>query len=138
MAFSASISNDSDAEVELSFKVNEGNDTACTLPKGASAKLSFSFTPSDYRRVIQNAGSYLTKEWMGGDLGFLEMDNGQYSQTEERQAICGVSMFFRTDLFKKLKGFDQKYFAYFEDTDLSLRARLAGYRCVFASMRSFA
>lgn len=39
--------------------------------------------------------------------------------------ISGCFMLFRTELIKSLKGFDPRYFLYFEDYDLSLRARQA-------------
>lgn len=37
--------------------------------------------------------------------------------------VSGCFMLFRTDLLKRLAGFDSRYFLYFEDYDLSLRAR---------------
>ncbi|RQS10338.1 glycosyltransferase [Burkholderia sp. Bp9002] len=36
--------------------------------------------------------------------------------------VSGCFMLFRTDVLKKLGGFDQRYFLYFEDYDLSLRS----------------
>jgi GT2 family glycosyltransferase len=36
--------------------------------------------------------------------------------------VSGCFMFFRTDVLKKLGGFDPRYFLYFEDYDLSMRA----------------
>jgi GT2 family glycosyltransferase len=36
--------------------------------------------------------------------------------------VSGCFMLFRTDVLKKLGGFDPRYFLYFEDYDLSLRA----------------
>jgi len=36
--------------------------------------------------------------------------------------VSGCFMFFRTSVLKKLAGFDARYFLYFEDYDLSLRA----------------
>ena len=37
----------------------------------------------------------------------------------------------RRELFEALGGFDGIFFMYMEDTDLSWRARLAGYRCLY-------
>lgn len=37
--------------------------------------------------------------------------------------VSGCFMLFRTELLKKLSGFDPRYFLYFEDYDLSLRTR---------------
>lgn len=86
---------------------------------------------SDFRKYIQNAGSYLTHDWLAGDRGFLEEDNGQFDSGERVASVCGVSLFIRESLWRKLGGFDEHYFAYYEDTDLSLRARLAGSQCVY-------
>ena len=37
--------------------------------------------------------------------------------------ISGAFMVFRTDVFKRLGGFDEGYFLYFEDFDISIRAQ---------------
>lgn len=41
--------------------------------------------------------------------------------------LSGAAVLGATTVFRELDGFDATYFMYFEDTDLSLRARLAGY-----------
>lgn len=42
--------------------------------------------------------------------------------------LSGAAFIASTDALRQLGGFDEEYFMYFEDTDLSLRARLCGYR----------
>ena len=37
--------------------------------------------------------------------------------------VSGCFMFFKTDVWKKCQGFDRRYFLYFEDFDLSIRAK---------------
>ena len=59
----------------------------------------------------------------------LNRPAAQYEQPAEVAAVSGASFAIRRDLFWRLGGFDASYFMYFEDTDLSLRARLAGYHC---------
>jgi N-acetylglucosaminyl-diphospho-decaprenol L-rhamnosyltransferase len=44
--------------------------------------------------------------------------------------VAGMFMLFRHDVFDELRGFDRKYFLYYEDADLCARLRLAGYRTV--------
>jgi N-acetylglucosaminyl-diphospho-decaprenol L-rhamnosyltransferase len=45
---------------------------------------------------------------------------------------CGGAAAYRTDAFREAGGFDEAFFAYWEDVDLALRLRLAGYGCVRA------
>lgn len=42
--------------------------------------------------------------------------------------ISGSFMFIRTELFVKLHGFDDRFFMYFEDTDLCFRVKEAGFK----------
>lgn len=49
----------------------------------------------------------------------------------EVSAVSGAAFVIRRDLFEALDGFDQAFFLYMEETDLSWRARLAGYKCVY-------
>ncbi|RRA99234.1 glycosyltransferase family 2 protein [Larkinella rosea] len=50
-----------------------------------------------------------------------------YTNLETVPLLSGAAFLAPTLALKRLGGFDETYFMYFEDTDLSLRARLAGY-----------
>ena len=52
---------------------------------------------------------------------------------EDVAAVSGGAFAVRAVLFRELGGFDRNIFIYQEDTDLSWRANLAGYRCVLAA-----
>jgi len=53
-----------------------------------------------------------------------------YTSVEDVTAVSGAAFAIRRDVFEDLGGFDEDFFLYLDDTDLSMRARLAGYRCV--------
>lgn len=55
----------------------------------------------------------------------------QYSAPDQVSAVSGAAFAMRRDLFHQLGGFDPVFFMYLEDTDLSLRARLAGWTCCY-------
>lgn len=44
---------------------------------------------------------------------------------------CAASALYRRDAFLEVGGFDERFFCYFEDSDLSFRLRLAGHRCLY-------
>lgn len=52
-----------------------------------------------------------------------------YHEPAEVDAVSGAAFAIRRAIFEQLRGFDEQFFMYVEDSDLSLRARLAGYRC---------
>jgi GT2 family glycosyltransferase len=60
----------------------------------------------------------------------MGMDGETFSELEEVAAISGAAFVMRKGLFEALGGFDEDFFLYMEDTDLSWRARLAGYKCL--------
>ena len=54
-----------------------------------------------------------------------------YHHVEEVNAISGASFAARYQLVEALNGFDEDMFLYMEDTDLSWRARLLGWHCLY-------
>lgn len=50
---------------------------------------------------------------------------------EEVFSACAAAAIYNRDDFLMVGGFDESYFSYFEDVDLSFRLRLAGGRCLY-------
>lgn len=61
----------------------------------------------------------------------LGEESEQFRHDEEVAAVSGAAFAMPAELFRELGGFDETFFLYMEDTDLSLRARLAGWRCFY-------
>jgi GT2 family glycosyltransferase len=51
--------------------------------------------------------------------------------TRDVDQVIGAYFMIRRPLFDTLTGFDERFFVYFEEVDLSLRALHAGYRSVY-------
>lgn len=78
--------------------------------------------------VVNNAGSVIIEGGYGADRGFLEPDDGQYDTPAEVFAWCGGSVLMRPGYLADVGLFDERFFLYYEDTDLSWRGRSRGWR----------
>lgn len=61
----------------------------------------------------------------------IHRPRSEYSALEEVDAVSGASFAMRRAAFEQLGGFDRDFFLYVEETDLSLRARIAGWKCIY-------
>jgi len=55
----------------------------------------------------------------------------KYDQLEVVSAVSGAAFVIKRSVLEQIGGFDESFFIYYEDTDLSLRAMLAGYTCLY-------
>ena len=77
--------------------------------------------------VLNNAGSMVFRDGYGADRAYQQLDRGQYQRPEEVFAFCGGSVCFRTEALREAGLFDEDFFLYYEDTDLSWRLRTLGW-----------
>ena len=63
----------------------------------------------------------------------IEKDHGQYDDEIPVFWATGACLFIRNELFKKLRGFDDRYFAHQEEIDLCWRAQRMGYQVWYTS-----
>lgn len=77
--------------------------------------------------------------WVAGGLwrvfeivhaGWDAPDSGQYAAPTDFDMVFGTALLIRRALIERVGLFDERFFVYYEDADLSLRARRAGYRLV--------
>lgn len=86
--------------------------------------------PTEYD-AINNVGSCLFAGGYGGDRGFLELDRGQFDESAEVFAWCGGAVLLSGRYLDEVGLFDERLFLYYEDTELSWRGRLAGWRYLY-------
>ncbi|MFA0847752.1 MAG: glycosyltransferase family 2 protein [Methanobacterium formicicum] len=82
--------------------------------------------------VISHAGEKFNL-YIGRGKRFCknQVDKGQCNQSRAVDTIEGCSIFFKSEVLKKVGLFDPVYFAYWEDTDLCFRMRKNGYKLLY-------
>ena len=78
--------------------------------------------------VVNSAGVVVLDGGYGADRGYLEVDSGQYEDVADVFAWSGASVLLSRAYLDDVGLFDERYFLYYEDLDLSWRGRLRGWR----------
>jgi GT2 family glycosyltransferase/ubiquinone/menaquinone biosynthesis C-methylase UbiE len=80
----------------------------------------------------QEAGGIIWNDASGWNYGRLDdPEKPEYNYVKEVDYISGAAIMIRSDLWKQIGGFDERYVpAYFEDSDLAFEIRNHGYKVV--------
>ncbi len=81
--------------------------------------------------VLNNAGNLLLPDGYGADRGFQQRDGGQFDTPDEVFAWCGAAVVLSRQYLQSVGLLDERFFLYYEDTDLSWRGRAQGWRYVY-------
>jgi len=81
------------------------------------------------KNTIDNAGGRYTFFGFGYGIGRGEIDCGQYDKDRRVDYVNGTCFMIDKNFFWKLGGFDERFRYFYEDVDLSLRAKRAGGQC---------
>lgn len=87
--------------------------------------------PNAAPRRIYSAGQCLSRAGVAFERGWGELDGDAWAEPAEVFGVSGAACMLRRDLFTHLGGYDERYFAFYEDVDLNARARLGGWRFVY-------
>ena len=83
-------------------------------------------------RRIDKVGHLIFPDGQNRGRGTGELDNGQYGREEEVLWPDGCAAMYRKEMLDRIGGFDEDFFAYGDDAELGLRARIAGWRAIYA------
>ena len=86
--------------------------------------------PDDLVDILNSTGNEVDASGYGRDRGWLTVDGPEFPT--DVFGFCGAAAALDTAAVRAVGGFDDDYFLYYEDTDLSWRLRLAGLRIVYA------
>ncbi len=82
-------------------------------------------------RRIDKAGHLIYPDGQNRGRGSGELDTGQYDRVEEVLWPDGCAAMYRRAMLDEIGGFDEDFFAYADDAELGLRARIAGWKCLY-------
>jgi GT2 family glycosyltransferase len=85
----------------------------------------------DQPRRIDKAGHVIWLDGQNRGRGTGQWDTGQYDHEQEVLWPDGCAALYRKSMLDAIGGFDEDLFAYGDDAELGLRARIAGWRCVY-------
>lgn len=81
---------------------------------------------------IDSAGDYYCALGWAYDYGKGRKASDRYLRPREIFAACGGAAIYRKSVFDEIGLFDERHFAYLEDVDIGYRARIYGYRNLYA------
>jgi GT2 family glycosyltransferase len=124
--FVALLNNDAEADSDWLEKLATAFDGRADIGMAASKIL----VHEDPRR-IDKAGHLIYLDGQNRGRGSGELDEGQYDRVEEILWPDGCAAMYRRTMLDEIGGFDEDFFAYADDAELGLRARIAGWQCLY-------
>jgi GT2 family glycosyltransferase len=102
----------------------------------ATGKMVKFETLPDGSRILDGTGIVLSRARRGRERGQLEADRKQFDTQRQVFGVSGTAPLYRKSALESVRlyqqeYFDEDFFAYWEDLDLSWRLRLAGYECAY-------
>ncbi len=83
------------------------------------------------RHLLDGAGDALRLSGLPYRLGLGEVDRGRFDHPGYVFSACAAAALYRREMLDDIGLFDEDFVSYCEDGDLSFRAQLAGYRCLY-------
>jgi GT2 family glycosyltransferase len=81
---------------------------------------------------IDKVGHLIFPDGQNRGRGSGAPDDGRFDREEDVAWPDGCAALYRKSMLDAIGGFDEDFFAYGDDAELGLRARIAGWQCVYA------
>lgn len=122
--------------IELLKAAQKGNENGILSPKIYFAS-GFEYHKNRYSKqelgkVLWYAGGQM--DWanvIAHHRGVDQVDVGQFDKIEQTELATGCCMLIKKEVFDKIGMFDSRYFLYYEDADLSIKARNKNLKVVY-------
>jgi GT2 family glycosyltransferase len=82
-------------------------------------------------RRIDKVGHLIYPDGQNRGRGSGEIDRGQYDRLEECSWPDGCAAMFRRQVIDEIGGMDEDLFVFGDDSEFGLRARIAGWKCLY-------
>ena len=134
------LNNDTEVDTKLIIDLlavaEEDDKNGLISPKIYFAK-GYEFHKERYKKnelgkVIWYAGGDI--DWnnvYGSNHGVDEVDDGQFDEARETEFATGAAVLMNTKALKKVGLFNEQYFLYLEDADLSMRMKKKGWKVLY-------
>jgi GT2 family glycosyltransferase len=80
---------------------------------------------------VYSAGQALTRDGRAIEEETGAPQGPRSLRPREIFGVCGAACLLRREMLDELGGYDERYFAFYEDVDLNVRARIAGWRFAY-------
>ena len=124
--FIALLNNDAEAEPGFLSALSRACSRAPDVGMAAAKVLVW----EDPRR-IDKVGHLIYPDGQNRGRGTGAVDQGQFDREEEVLWPDGCAAMYRKKMLDQIGGFDEDLFAYGDDAELGLRARIAGWKCIY-------
>jgi GT2 family glycosyltransferase len=124
--FIATLNNDTETDPQWLQELIKGMDYHARVGMCASKILFFY-----QRHIIDKVGHLFYPDGQNRGRGCMEEDRGQYEEIEEVFFPDACAALYRREMLEEVGLFDEDFFAYGDDAELGLRARLFGWKCVY-------
>lgn len=86
---------------------------------------------TDSKKIWFAGGKLDILNVLGSHRGVNEKDEGQYDKEEETDFATGAAILIKKQVLQKVGLLDDRYFLYYEDSDICFRAKKAGFKIMY-------